>query len=120
MKNKNTKPNPLTPLLPQLRARGVFKVEIKYSGSGDDGAIESIESTNKSDNAVEIGKELEEAIRTAVYDLLEAEYSGWEISDGEAHGSDGTITLTFNNESCTMEWCHNAHSTNSYKHEESL
>lgn len=122
MKKTNPKLNPLTPLLPQLRGKGVFTAKIKYSGSGDEGLIDNIDCTDENDKAVKISKKMEEFIINAVLDLLDKKYSGWEISDGENDGADGTITLMFSNESWTMKWCHNAHSIciDSHTHEESL
>lgn len=69
-------------ILPRLRALGVLRVRVDYSGYGDDGAIDSIDFDGAGDQAIDI----EKADPALVGDLRDAIYTflpdGFEIGDG--------------------------------------
>jgi hypothetical protein len=69
-------------LLPALKAAGVDLVEIDYSGSGDSGQVDEVIVTNANEH-VEL-PQLEEQLREATYDILGADWPGWEINEGSS------------------------------------
>ena len=106
------------PIYRALRELGVHSLRVRYSGSGDSGAIDEIEAhdrhgqpvklppipvpyafthtsynfqTNTYDTEVTETKELplSEAVEQWCYDLLEEHYPGWMNNEG----ADGTIVI---------------------------
>lgn len=100
-------------LFDELNKQGVETVTVEYDGSGDQGAIESIESNcGNLDKEKSLGvfsilqsyrymdggripvyseqaQTVEEAIETVAYSVLENKHEGWEIE----HGAFGTFTF---------------------------
>ena len=68
---------------------GAFKtVVIEYSGSGDEGYINDIQPVPAVEG-FEIRTDLYHELETVAYDILQANFGGWEINEGSA----GTMTI---------------------------
>jgi hypothetical protein len=70
----------LTKVLRQLAELKVDEVEVKYSGCGDEGTIESMQITPDMD----VPEELNDDIEDACYSVLNEHHPGWENNDGAA------------------------------------
>ena len=108
-------------LIPILKENKVAKVEIFYSGSGDEGSINSIEFFDKEDISIEpftkhrevtstceaCGQlmpfrpdcKVSEQLEDAAYTILQGEYPGWEIECGSSgaiflHVESGEISIS--------------------------
>lgn len=93
-----------------FKRTGVEIIEARYSGSGDDGDINSITIDGEDSNIQWNSKDPDsELIWDTLYNQLENAYGGWEIDDG----STGTIELNNNLEIVIShkwnitktEWC---------------
>lgn len=73
-------------IIPKLAEFGVTKLTISYSGSGDEGFIDSIEFEP---DGVVISPELKEQISDLADEFLYAEHGSW----GDNDGSTGTIVI---------------------------
>ena len=97
-----------------IKTNGLDRVEVYYSGSGDDGCIEDVTffindksvevldtpivnigewskfnyTTHTREKTTEL-KTLKDYVEDVVYDFLEAFHGGWEINEGQS----GTVTL---------------------------
>jgi len=112
MDKRDTEKNKKT-ILTELGRRGIKELQVEYSGSGDDGSIESVLGDGKEleDEPVvtilkdgstfdegakkwirktaTIGMSLEDAVTEFSYEWLRELYAGWENNDGAS----GTITI---------------------------
>jgi hypothetical protein len=73
-------------IIPKLNVLGVTKLTVSYSGSGDEGFIDSIEFEP---DEVAIPPELKEQISDLADEFLYAEHGSW----GDNDGSTGTIVI---------------------------
>lgn len=73
-------------VIPKLAALGVRRLTVSYSGSGDDGLIDSIEFEP---GGVVIPRQLKEQISDLADEFLYAEHGSW----GDNDGSTGTIVI---------------------------
>lgn len=73
-------------VIPKLAALGVRRLTVHYSGSGDEGFIDSIEFEP---GGVVIPPELKEQISDLADEFLYAEHGSW----GDNDGSTGTIVI---------------------------
>lgn len=64
------------------------EITITYHGYGDEGHIEDIVPFPLPEG-MEMSHELQQELESFAYDVLEANFGGWEINEG----SDGTITI---------------------------
>lgn len=128
-------------ILRAMKAHGIPKLQVTYSGAGDSGCVEGVD-------ALDVGKEnvpnldaikvpmatvssrfadgqwidevkrkrvsLREAAETFAYDWLEAKHPGWENNDG----ADGEIV--FDREDGKVFLTHNSHYTETDTEEEEL
>jgi hypothetical protein len=75
-----------TSVIPKLAELGVRKLTVHYSGSGDEGFIDSIEFEP---DGVAIPPELQEQISDLADEFLYAEHGSW----GDGDGATGTIVI---------------------------
>lgn len=73
-------------IIPKLADLGVTKLTVHYSGSGDEGFIDSIEFEP---DGVVIPPELKEQISDLADEFLYAEHGSW----GDGDGATGTIVI---------------------------
>lgn len=73
-------------IIPKLAEFGVTKLTISYSGSGDEGFIDSIDLEP---DEVVVPAELKEQISDLAEEFLYAEHGGW----GDNDGATGTIVI---------------------------
>jgi hypothetical protein len=73
-------------IIPKLNVLGVTKLTVSYSGSGDEGFIDSIEFEP---DGVVIPPELKEQISDLADEFLYAEHGSW----GDGDGATGTIVI---------------------------
>lgn len=69
----------LKDLVRKAREKGVVTIEAEYSGSGDEGFIDQIYAITRSGARIE---DIAAMAETALYDLLERYYAGWENNEG--------------------------------------
>jgi hypothetical protein len=75
-----------TSVIPKLAELGVRKLTVHYSGSGDEGFIDSVEFEP---DGVVIPPELKEQISDLADEFLYAEHGSW----GDGDGATGTIVI---------------------------
>jgi hypothetical protein len=88
----------LNKLIEQLHPN-ITDIICEYSGSGDEGSIESVEFlSGKLDANLNISNELRDGFNNFFYDYLEEKHPGWEINDG----SSGKIDIDVKNRMVTI------------------
>jgi hypothetical protein len=73
-------------LLARLKERGATRIEMPYSGSGDEGFVEEVEV----DGECELADEEERSLLDWAEEVLTARYDSW----WEGEGGRGTVTVT--------------------------
>lgn len=88
-------------VIPTLKEHKVIKVDVCYSGSGDEGCVDEIEFLDNNENAVpcEISDADNHTIRIAAETILGEEFPGW----GNDGGSSGTISLDVESGKITVD-----------------
>lgn len=89
-----------------LQELGIESVKITYSGSGDEGYIDEIETTPETE-AVQYRNDHYEEIENEAYSILENKWPGWEINEG----SHGAITVNVKERKAVLHHGHNIMTT---------
>jgi hypothetical protein len=111
-------------IIDAMRAEGISKIVIEYSGSGDEGGIDSIEMERAEnapeqtlrndldlfvvpDSGVRVATSLHQAAELFAENLMYGTYGSWQDNEG------GSGTMTFDAASNAVLWDHNMFYTDS-------
>jgi hypothetical protein len=101
-------------LCERLKQAEVHIATISFSGSGDEGGIDTIEFDPAAVGTEEELKSLRKEVEQLAYDYLEAVIPGWEINDG----GDGILVLVVKTQILTLH--HNSNYTEQVSQEYKL
>jgi hypothetical protein len=73
-------------IIPELRELGIQKLTIHYSGSGDEGSLQEIESEPE---RISLHGTIEDRVRDLVEEYLFEQYGSW----GDGDGAAGTVVI---------------------------